>query len=91
MKRVAIKVYGLVQGVFFRTFIVEKAKELKLAGWVKNESDETVKILVEGDKEAIKKLIDYCQKGPELAKVERVEVKWEKGTNEFSEFSTRYD
>jgi len=86
IKMAIITVSGKVQGVFFRDGIVITAKELGLAGWVKNESDGTVKVLAEGDESGLEKLIKYCQTGPKFAKVARLEVKWEEAKGEYNKF-----
>lgn len=90
-ERVQIEVFGLVQGVFFRAFILEKAKELGISGWVSNEPGEGIKIVAEGEEKDLIKLIEYCHKGPRFAKVDKVVVKWEKLTEGFSEFIIKYD
>lgn len=88
--RVIIKIYGRVQGVFFRDSARRRAKKLNLTGWVKNESGGTVEITVEGAEENLKKLIEWCYNGPILAKVKRVEVEREEATGEFSKFEIKY-
>lgn len=85
-KRVEITVSGRVQRVFFRISAVKEAKKLDLTGWVKNINDGSVKILAEGEEENIKKLIEWSQAGPLLAKVADIEVKWLKGKSEFTDF-----
>lgn len=67
-------VFGKVQGVWFRASTRLKARELNLNGTVKNLPDRSVEIVAEGDPFRIEKLIEWCEKGPELAKVEKVEV-----------------
>ena len=84
-KRVRVKVNGRVQGVFFRANTEKQAKRLGLRGWVKN-TDDSVEVLVEGDDKKIQELIDWCHKGPMFAKVESVDVKEEKFTDEFDAF-----
>lgn len=74
MKKVELKIYGQVQGVFFRTNAREKAQELGLDIEAENMPDGTVHIVAHGRGEAIKKFIDWCKKGPALAKVEKVEI-----------------
>jgi acylphosphatase len=90
MKRVELKIYGLVQGVFFRDSTKEKAKELDLAGWVRNEPDGTVKVVAEGEEEKLKELIDWCKEGSPSARVEKVDVSWQDATGEFWRFEIRY-
>lgn len=88
--RTTIKVYGLVQGVFFRQSVQEQAKKLGLSGYIKNEPDKCVLIIAEGKNENLEKLINWCKVGPDLARIEKIEVKWEKGTGEFKNFVIRY-
>ena len=85
-KRVIIKVAGKVQGVFFRASIFNKAQQLLLGGWVRNQKDGGVKVTAEGGEEKLKELVKYCQSGPEFANVERLDVKWEEANGEFNEF-----
>jgi hydrogenase maturation protein HypF len=53
--RAEIFVKGIVQGVGFRPFIYRIAVENKLVGFVRNQGDAGVKIVVEGKKESIEK------------------------------------
>lgn len=85
-KRVVIKVIGKVQGVFFRASIFNKAQELLLDGWVRNEKDGGVKVKAEGDEQKLKELARYCQSGPEFANVKRLDIKWEEASGEFNGF-----
>ncbi len=90
MERVVLKIFGRVQGVFFRFSTARKAQQLGLTGWVRNEVDGTVKIVAEGEEENLKKLIDWCQTGPLFAKVVNLEVKWDKAIGEFRDFVIKY-
>lgn len=74
-KHVSMKVYGKVQGVFFRASTQEKAEALSLTGFVQNEPDGTVYLEAEGDPERIKQLEAWVHRGPERARVDKVEVK----------------
>ena len=89
-KRARILVSGNVQGVFYRSSAADVAQKLGLAGWVKNTFGGGVEIVVEGEKESIEKLIEWCGQGPDFAKVENVEVTWEKPTREFSSFEVKF-
>lgn len=80
------KVYGRVQGVGYRYFVKNKAKELDILGYVKNLNDGTVEVLAQGREENLQKLVKELKKGPFLAKVEKVEVVFRKPINFFSEF-----
>lgn len=74
MRTIEVRVYGVVQGVFFRQSTQEKARELGLAGWVENLSDGSVRMRAAGFEEALDALTSWCWRGPERAHVERVEV-----------------
>ena len=85
VKHLNIKIFGLVQMVLFRYSALEKAKELGVKGFVKNEDEGKVYIEVEGEEDALDKFVEWCNKGPRLAKVEKVE-KEEGRVKNFSEF-----
>lgn len=69
-----VRVNGRVQGVFFRAWTQQQARELGVAGWVRNCGDGSVEAHLEGDEAAIKALIQRMHEGPPSAEVERVEV-----------------
>jgi len=85
-KRLVIKIYGKVQGVFFRDSSRIKAQELNLSGWAQNESDGTVKMVVEGEDTNLQKFVEWCKYGPDHAEVEKVDVKWFASSGEFADF-----
>ena len=76
MQRLTLKIHGRVQGVYFREDTEKLARELGLVGYVKNLSDGTVEVVVEGEEGALKKLLEWCKIGPQRAVVENVDVKW---------------
>ncbi len=86
MKRLHLKIYGLVQEVNYRTGARRKVHELGLAGWVKNMPDGTVETVAEGEEETLNQYIQWCKKGPPSARVEEVREKWEEPTGEFQGF-----
>jgi acylphosphatase len=85
--RVRLKIYGRVQGVFFRASTLDKAKELGLSGWVRNNPDGSVEVLAEGFKEGIEKLVEWSRAGPRHAVVNRVDIQWERFVDEFTGFT----
>jgi acylphosphatase len=86
MKRATIRVFGRVQGVFFRHTARTHAERLELGGWVRNEADGSVTAVVEGNETALSQFIEWCRKGPPLAGVEKTEVEWKEATGEFKRF-----
>jgi len=89
--RVHLIISGFVQGVFFRSNTQEKAKEIGIFGWVRNLGDGRVEAVFEGEKERVEKIIGWAKRGPERARVENVEIKWEEYKGEFEDFEIRYD
>lgn len=89
-KRYKITVSGRVQGVFFRYNTKKTAQNLGLKGYVMNLEDGDVEIITQGSEEKLKKLLEFCRKGPMFARVDDVKVKEEKTGNEFEGFEVRY-
>jgi len=85
-----IKVFGYVQGVLFRRYAKGLADDLGLVGWIKNNQDGSVETEAEGAKEDLEKFLSWCRKGPLLAQVEKVEVKWDKASGKFKTFEVLY-
>jgi acylphosphatase len=74
METIHLEVRGRVQGVGFRWFVVEKAQELKLAGWVKNRHDGNVEVAAAGSREALARLESAVKTGPRAARIDDVRV-----------------
>ncbi|MBU4221237.1 MAG: acylphosphatase [Euryarchaeota archaeon] len=85
--RVYVLVSGRVQGVFFRASAKKRADELRLTGWVRNLDDGRVEAIIEGEKEKVNKMVEWCRKGPDYADVADVQVISEKYIGEFNDFS----
>lgn len=68
-----LTVHGQVQGVFYRDWTVQAARDLGLAGWVRNESDGTVTAHLQGDGAAIRGMVERLHQGPPAARVERID------------------
>ena len=88
MENVSVKlvIHGRVQGVWFRESTRKQAVELGVSGWVKNRVDGSVEALIEGQKDSVKKLIDWCHKGPPYAKVDQVDEIWVDWKGELDSF-----
>jgi acylphosphatase len=74
MDSIKIKVYGKVQGVFFRKYTRLQADKLGIKGYVRNEDDGTVFIIACGEKEPLSKFREWCSHGPEYARVDKLDV-----------------
>jgi len=72
--RKRVRAHGRVQGVFFRDTLRRAAQREGVAGWAINRSDGTVEAVLEGEEEAVGRLVELCRSGPGHADVERLEV-----------------
>lgn len=70
-RRVVIR--GRVQGVGFRWWTAGRARDLGLAGWVRNRRDGTVEAVFLGPTQAVEQMLAACRQGPPGARVETVE------------------
>ena len=69
-----VRIYGRVQGVFFRAWTREEARRRGLAGWVRNCADGSVEAHLEGEPDAVDRMIVLLHEGPLHAEVSHVEV-----------------
>ena len=83
-------VRGRVQGVYFRASTRDRARQLGLAGWVRNCSDGSVELIAEGNTTKLEQLIAWCRSGPPGAVVTDLNVEWQDATGEFVGFMVRY-
>ena len=74
MKRVRVVVSGRVQGVFFRATCARQARALGLGGSVRNMPDGSVEAVFEGPAEDVEAMVAWCRTGPELARIDEVEI-----------------
>ena len=81
---------GRVQGVGFRYFTKNKAKELGLRGWVRNLSDGSVEIQATGPVERLERLLQSLSTGPVGSQVDSVNVQWLPEPEESQGFEVRF-
>ncbi|XP_055677728.1 acylphosphatase-2-like [Lutzomyia longipalpis] len=87
------EVFGIVQGVFFRKHTQQQAKELGLRGWCMNTNDGTVKGVMEGSPDQLRKMKDWLQhKGSPMSKIDKAVFSGEKSIPEhtFPKFSVKH-
>jgi acylphosphatase len=83
-------VHGRVQGVSFRYYAVNRARELGLTGYVCNRWDGAVEVVAEGKRVIVEELLDFLRVGPRAAFVTGVDLQWLPPTDEFDRFEVRY-
>jgi acylphosphatase len=87
--RLTAVVEGRVQGVGFRAFVIDRAENLGLNGWVRNRWDGTVELLAEGERATLERLLSAVRRGPPSAYVSNVRVEWGEASGEFNRFNAR--
>jgi acylphosphatase len=86
MKRLSIRIFGKVQGVFFRHSAKKEAERLGIRGLVRNEPDGSVYLEVEGEEGALAQFVAWCKVGPRQAEVSKIETQ-EKPVVGFRDFN----
>ena len=90
MKQVRGIVSGRVQGVGFRFYTCQKAKQLGLRGYVKNLVNGDVEFVAQGDSKQVDKLIEWSKQGSPPAKVNNLAIELIANGEEFTDFEIRY-
>ena len=85
-KRISAKISGRVQGVGFRYFTREIAREMGIVGYVRNTSDEGVEVVAEGEEGLLSRFIGLLRQGPPRAEVTDVEISRSEPTGEYDAF-----
>lgn len=84
--RAHVFIRGQVQGVDIRGHTKRRAQALRLTGWVRDLLDGSVEAVFEGREEAVKQAINWCYRGTPSAKIEDVEINFERPTGDFNRF-----
>jgi len=87
MRRAHFIVEGRVQGVSFRWFVRDSALQLGLTGTVKNLTDGSVEVYVEGAEKKILDLVQTMRIGNSISRVDGIREKWEDSTQEWQTFT----
>ena len=69
-----VRVTGHVQGVFYRAWAQGQARELAISGWIRNCSDGSVEAHLQGEDNAVTRMIERMGRGPANARVDNVDV-----------------
>jgi acylphosphatase len=72
IKQLHLIIKGKVQGVYYRQSTKQKAEELGIFGYVKNLVSGDVEIMAQGEEEKLNSLLDWCRRGPQMAKVTNI-------------------
>lgn len=86
LKHLKIKIYGEVQGVFYRDSAQREAKALGLTGFVRNEPNNSVYIEAEGEEIKIKEFLKWCKEGPKAARVGKIDFEFSNELEYYPDF-----
>ncbi|OHD10962.1 MAG: hypothetical protein A2Z96_06235 [Spirochaetes bacterium GWB1_48_6] len=89
MPAVHFKVYGQVQGVGFRYFVLEKAKHFHLKGWIMNHPEGSVEGVLQGSPDEVSSVLSFIAKGPPGAFVTSIKEKTIPENPGLSQFSIK--
>lgn len=89
-KRLECTIYGRVQLVMFRDFVRRNARARGIVGTVSNNADGSVSVVAEGSEEKLEELLLLVQRGPILARVDRVEESWHEPLGGYKNFDILY-
>jgi acylphosphatase len=81
-RRVHVIVSGRVQGVFYRATCIERARALRLGGWVRNLVDGRVEAAFEGPSDDVDAMLAWCREGPPRAQVTEMTIQEETALGE---------
>ena len=84
-----LRITGRVQGVGYRWSMAQEAKRLGVNGWVRNRIDGSVEAVVRGSASQVLALIEWAQRGPELAQVASVAESLVEAGEDFGGFEQR--
>jgi len=77
MRTVRVRIFGRVQGVFFRASCARRAEDLGVSGWVRNLARGDLEAVFHGTDAAVEEMVAWCRHGPPAASVEAIEVRAE--------------
>ena len=90
MRVLKAKVSGKVQGVWFRKYALDSARDIGIVGMVKNLGDGTVLVNVSGDDENLRKFKELLENGSPNSRVDKIDYSWEDSSVEYSTFEIEY-
>jgi len=76
MKQFRAVVVGRVQGVYFRAETAACAQRLGLGGFVRNLANGTVEVQAAGSAADLEPFIAFLRRGPEIARVDDLQIDW---------------
>jgi len=89
MRQFRATIHGKVQGVWFRAWTRDTARELGVTGWVRNLPNGNVETMAQGSAELLNKFEHCLWEGPPLARVTEIEADWSEADEILPSFTIR--
>lgn len=86
IETITVRIAGHVQGVGFRAAAVRRAHMIGVTGWVRNASDQSVEVLLQGAPDQIDQMLSWLRQGPPRARVDDVTSQRELTERHFDQF-----
>jgi acylphosphatase len=90
MKKIKAIASGRVQGVSYRMYTQQKARQLGVSGYVRNLRNGDVEIVAAGEAAKVDALLKWAESGSPSAMVDNLEVELIDNGEEFKGFEIRY-
>ena len=90
MKVLKAKVSGKVQGVWFRKYALDSARDIGVVGMVKNLVDGTVLVNASGKDENLRDFKSLLENGSPNSRIDKIDYSWEDSSIEYSTFEIEY-
>src|SRR4051794_23846254 len=68
-----VVIHGRVQGVGYRMWTEDTARERGISGWVRNRRDGTVEAVFAGPAETVEAMLEACRRGPPGTRVDTID------------------
>lgn len=82
--------HGRVQGVGFRYFVIRKAENFPVTGYVMNLPGPAVEVVAEGDRPVVEEFIEAVGQGPSNARITEQKLFIEIPSGSYTAFIVKY-
>ena len=89
MKQITVSIFGRVQGVGYRYFVLNAVRRTAIKGYVQNQRNGSVLVVAEGNKKQLDILIEELTIGPSSGRVDRCCVQWASSEGVFDDFQVK--
>ena len=90
MRVLKAKVYGKVQGVLFRKYTFDSARDIGVVGMVKNLVDGTVLVNASGKDKNLREFKRFLENGSPNSIVDKIDYSWEDSSIKYLTFEIEY-